>query len=67
MQYTGHIEHGAIVLDQHVALPEGAKVTIEIAADGPRLHPAVQRFTGILPPDLDVRETHVREMIEKHQ
>jgi hypothetical protein len=31
MAYTGHIKHGAIVLDEPVALPDGAAVKIELA------------------------------------
>jgi len=32
MTYTGHVENGAIVLDEPVALPDGAAVKIELAA-----------------------------------
>jgi len=31
MAYMGHVENGAIVLDEPVALPDGATVKIELA------------------------------------
>lgn len=31
MAYMGHVENGAIVLDEPVALPDGAAVKIELA------------------------------------
>ncbi|HOZ47155.1 MAG TPA: hypothetical protein PLO37_18035 [Candidatus Hydrogenedentes bacterium] len=31
MTYTGHVENGTIVLDEPVALPDGAVVEIELA------------------------------------
>lgn len=36
MTITGHIENGTIVLDEPVALPEGALVKIELAEDDSR-------------------------------
>ena len=33
MTYIGHIEHGQVVLDSPVTLPEGAKVTIAIFSE----------------------------------
>lgn len=35
MTYKGHVENGAIVLDEAGHLPDGALVTIEIAAAEP--------------------------------
>ena len=35
MTYKGHVENGAVVLDEAGALPDGALVTIEITAAGP--------------------------------
>ena len=32
MVYLGHVENGAIVLDESASLPEGAGVRIELAA-----------------------------------
>ena len=37
MAYMGHVENGAIVLDEPVALPDGAAVTIELAVVLPRV------------------------------
>lgn len=39
MTYVGHVENGAIVLDEPAALPDGAVVTIELA-------PALSRTDG---------------------
>lgn len=33
MVYMGHVENGAIVLDDPVTLPDGAAVRIELAAE----------------------------------
>ena len=33
MTYKGHVENGAIVLDDRVELPDGVLVTIELAGD----------------------------------
>lgn len=35
MAYMGHVENGAIVLDEPVALPDGAVVKIEFAVELP--------------------------------
>ena len=35
MTYKGHVENGTVVLDEAGALPDGALVTIEIAAAEP--------------------------------
>lgn len=37
MAYRGHVENGAIVLDEPVALPDGAAVRIEFAVKAPGL------------------------------
>lgn len=36
MAYMGHVKNGAIVLDEPVALPDGAAVKVELAAVSPR-------------------------------
>ncbi|MBM4032322.1 MAG: hypothetical protein FJ291_11100 [Planctomycetes bacterium] len=36
MPYNGHVKDGMVVLDEPVALPEGAPVRVELAAAGPR-------------------------------
>jgi hypothetical protein len=35
MTYKGHVENGAVVLDEPGALPDGALVTVEIAEAAP--------------------------------
>lgn len=69
MSIRGHVQNGAIILDDPVELPDGASVRIEfIDADKSQsLHPDVLRFTGILPRDLDAREKYVEGMRKKHQ
>lgn len=34
MTYRGHVKNGQIALDEAVALPEGAEVTVEIVSNG---------------------------------
>ncbi|NUM56673.1 MAG: DUF104 domain-containing protein [Candidatus Hydrogenedentes bacterium] len=50
MTVRGHIENGAIVVDDRVDLPEGARVRIEVvnetAPEG--LHPEIRKVFGIL-------------------
>jgi hypothetical protein len=43
MTYRGHIENGAVVLDEPVALPDGAAVRIELAMN----LPLVEEDTGL--------------------
>jgi len=38
MTYQGHVENGAVVLDEPVTLPDGAKVEVTIAKDAPPPH-----------------------------
>ena len=33
MAYMGHVENGAVVLDEPVALPDGAAMNIETSGD----------------------------------
>jgi hypothetical protein len=57
MTYHGHVENGLIVLDDSVALPEGAAVTVELrdatrSQSGQELahsdaHGGLMRFAGI--------------------
>ncbi len=68
MVYRGHIEKGAIVLDEPAQLPEGAQVRVEVctALEDEPMHPDLVRFTGILPRDLDARDEYVAGMRKKH-
>jgi len=38
MTYQGHVENGAVVLDEPVTLPDGAKVEVAIVKDTPPPH-----------------------------
>jgi hypothetical protein len=60
MTYRGHIENGAIVLDDPVSLAEGASVRIEVLQEDPSgsLHPDILRFTGVLPSGIDARAAY---------
>ena len=70
MTYRGHIENGAVVLDEAVALPDGAKVEVAVLGsaqtpsdDGPiptlyeRLKPVIGIAEG-LPADFAAHHDH---------
>jgi hypothetical protein len=70
MTYRGHIRNGVVVLDDQPALPEGAKVSVELLAgpeevssgdEGPtlleRLRPIVGAAKG-LPADASTNVDH---------
>ena len=55
MPYRGHIENGAVVLDEPVAVPEGTAVTVEPASshtDDP-LALATRVYEGLSPNQID--------------
>ena len=73
MTYRGYVKNGAVVLDKHVALPEGTRVqcvlipaesVLEVAGtenDGAPLDNGVMEFAGKavgLPPDASVNLDH---------
>ncbi len=31
------------------------------------IHPEVQKITGIIPPEVDVKEAHLQHILEKHK
>ena len=68
MTLLGHIENGAVVLDDAVDLPEGAQVRIEvIPAESPKiLHPEVQKIYGILRHVEDIDQARLQDIEEKH-
>ena len=68
MTYRGHVQDGLVVLDESVSLRNGVAVCVEVLEDTELepLHPDIVRFTGILPPDLDVRAEYVAGMARKH-
>jgi len=63
MTYKGHIKNGTVVLDQPVALPDGAEVNVDLVAAQPpvplaeSLKSVIGRATG-LPPDASSRKRH---------
>lgn len=63
MTYKGHIKNGAVVLDQPVALPEGAEVSVDLI-DVQSPVPLAESLKGIigkatgLPPDASRQKRH---------
>jgi len=57
MTYRGHVKNGLIVLDDHVTLPDGAEVTVELLGEEhskPTLGQVLLKHAGKakgLPPD----------------
>lgn len=67
MTLHGHIQNGVIVLDQHIPLPEGAAVQVQIIptsptapadAEIPTLAERLKDFIGILELPEDAAENH---------
>jgi len=69
MTYRGHVKNGLVVFDKPNDLPEGAAVTVDPVAESEAddIHPEVRKFSGILPPDFDVRDWYVEALLEKHR
>jgi hypothetical protein len=69
MAYHGRIKNGVIVLDEPVPLPEGTEVAVDILAQtgAEAMHPDIPRFTGILPAELNPRESYYQGLLEKHR
>lgn len=63
MTYKGHIKNGSVVLDQPVALPDGAEVTVDLLPVQPHaplselLKDVTGKVTG-LPPDASSQKRH---------
>ena len=68
MTYKGHVHNGKVILDGPVSLTEGARVRIEVLHESQPepLHPEIVRFTGVLPPDIDVRAEYAEGVVKKH-
>ena len=68
MTYKGHVTKGTVVLDEPVHLRDGTVVRIEVVAEETPtgLHPDIERFTGMLPAEVDVRDTYANGMLQKH-
>jgi hypothetical protein len=64
MVYRGHIKNGVVIFDEPIALPEGARVTIEpekVDAQGPTWGEVLKDFIGKaegLPPDAAKNHDH---------
>lgn len=67
MTYKGHVEDGAVVLDEPAQLPDGAKVEIavyepqQVTADDnplPTLYERLKSVIGILDGPADLAENH---------
>lgn len=70
--YRGHIQNGAVVLDDPIDLPDGTEVKVDAMKDEDEdelksLHPELRKFLGILPKDLDLRKEYYEGMLRKHQ
>lgn len=68
MHYMGHIEHGTVVLDEALNLPDGTRVTIAAlgAPESLELHPDIQRLAGLLPENVDIDRLRLESVLEKH-
>jgi len=64
MTYRGHIKNGQILLDDPVALPEGAEVNVEVVANGepqPTIWDKLLKLAGTvegLPSDMAENHDH---------
>jgi len=70
MVYTGHVQDGAVVLDDPVTLPDGARVNVSIVEEDehgdasispPSLYDRLKSVVGMakgLPPDLALNHDH---------
>lgn len=69
MTYTGHVRNGVVVLDEPVRLQEGAQVRVEVLGEANRepLHPEIERFTGVLPPGVDIAAEYAKGVSKSHR
>jgi uncharacterized lipoprotein YbaY len=68
MTYIGHVEHGQVVLDPPIALPEGARVSVSVIADEAKSDQPVksllERMQAVvgkvkdMPPDFAINHDH---------
>jgi len=68
MTFRGHVENGAIVLDDTATLPEGAHVVIEVKSiqDLDMLHPEVVRISGLISAPEYSEKVHLLAHAAKH-
>jgi hypothetical protein len=63
MTYRGHIKNGSVVIDEPIALPDGAEVTVDLVPVQPPvplaelLKDVIGNATG-LPPDASSHKRH---------
>lgn len=68
MAHKGHVENGAIVLDEPVDLPDGTVVELRPVSMPPgRHHPDVERFAGVIGKDSGGEEQYFEYLRKKHQ
>ena len=69
MVYHGRVKNGVVVLDEAVSLPEGIKVIVDVLGgeEDEEIHPEIRRFSGILPADLNGKESYRRGLMGKHR
>ncbi len=69
MAYTGHVENGTIVLDEPVALPDGAAVRVELAirtaGAAPPASKDIQDLVSTLPCGTRTKEDIDQQMLEE--
>ena len=61
MTYRGHIKNGQILLDDSVALPEGAEVNVEVVENGepkPTIWDKLRAIAGTVEGPEDWAENH---------
>jgi hypothetical protein len=61
----GRVEQGKVVVDQPVALPDGTVVEIWPVQLPAKHHPDVERFAGILSPEVDKKD-YYEHLRKKH-
>lgn len=68
MTFKGRIENGRVVLENTVLLPEGTSVLVELIPirSTDDLHPDIQKFTGIVPQNVDAQTEHRAANQAKH-
>ena len=69
MSYGGHIENGAVVLDDPIDLPDGTRVKVEEVEDKDLegIHPELREFIGIIPQQVDAKEEYYKYLEEKYR
>jgi len=68
MDIIGHVRQGVIVLDKSSSLPDGTRVRIQPMLEGSAhpIDPEVAQFAGLLPPNIDIDDTRLAAILEKH-